>query len=443
MRMMLNREDLDHGSGVTPYDRLAFGAAEVSRWLARGEHATELRLLFGAAAHDELTALAAAAAATRARRGAPRVWIVPGIMGSQLCASRRHGLPADVLWLDALDIIVGRLARLRVGARPRPRARGVLLPSYLRLALRLRAAGFVPRFFAYDWRLSALRSGAAFAAALRRSARPCSVVAHSLGGLVVRAALTATGLPPIGRVVMLGVPHGGSYAAVQALRGSYTVVRKLAMLDRHHDAETLASRIFTSFASLHELLPSGPIARGKDFFDPRQWPDAGPRPEPVRLAAAAALTRHLAPLDERCLGIAGIGQPTIRSAELACERREFSYAFDRDGDGTVPLESARSATGQGYLTTVAHSDMARDAGLAEAIVDLLRDGRTARLESWQAVAPSSASAAGAPPHTVTDSALLAAARRKIDWHALTAEQRRTFLEHLNDLTGLAAVPEPS
>lgn len=444
MRMMLNRDDNDPGSGVTPYDRMAFRAEQVSRWLACGERSAELRLLFGDAAHAELTELARAAAAAELSREAPLVWIVPGIMGSQLSARREHGLPPDLLWLDALDVIVGRLIRLRLGTEPRLRASGVLLPSYLRLALRLRAAGFATRFFAYDWRLSVLRSGAAFATLLRRTARPCCVVAHSLGGLVTRAALAAERLPPIERIVMLGVPHFGSYAAVQALRGSYVVVRKLAMLDARHDAETLAARIFTSFPSLYELLPSPPLAAGADFLDDRQWPTEGPRPQATRLAAAADVQRRLAPLDARCFGIAGIGQPTICSAELSADRREFRYALGPDGDGTVPLESARGPASTGYLTTVTHSEMARDRGLCEAIVELLRTGRTRQLVPWSAAA-----APGSRPHppqaaqVVGDSALLSAARRKVDWHAMTAEQRRVFLEHLNDMTGLGALPDLS
>jgi hypothetical protein len=275
---------------------------------------------------------------------------------------------------------------------------------------------------------------------MRRSARPCCIVAHSLGGLVTRAALTAAGLPPIERIVMLGVPQLGSYAAVQALRGSYTVVRKLAMLDAHHDAETLTRRIFTSFASLHELLPSGSIAGGADFLDGRQWPDEGPRPDVARLDSARDLGRRLAPLDGRCLSIAGVGQPTIRSAELSEDRREFRYALDDDGDGTVPLESARAGSGGGYLTSVAHSDMARDASLAEAVVDLLRDGRTQRLPPLEAAREAGLRSPLSPLQYVTDSALLLAARGKVNWHAMTSEQRRGFLEHLNDLSGLGAVP---
>ena len=38
------------------------------------------------------------------RANAPRVIIVPGIMGSQLGLTRRAPLPHDVLWLDPVDI---------------------------------------------------------------------------------------------------------------------------------------------------------------------------------------------------------------------------------------------------------------------------------------------------------------------------------------------------
>lgn len=418
----------DPGSGVTPYDRLAFGAAEVSRWLARGERADELRLLFGGDAHAELTVLAQAAARAQPPvRRAPRVWIVPGIMGSQLAAKRSHGLPPDLLWLDAIDIVVGRLARLRVGAEPRLRASAVLLPSYLRLGLRLRAAGFAPRWFAYDWRLGVQRSGARFAAALRRDGRPACIVAHSLGGLVTRAALAQPGLPDISQLVLLGVPATGSYAAVQALRGTYTVVRKLAQLDRHHDAATLARDVFASFPSLYDLLPRDTTARDTDFFDRAQWPAAGLGPEPRLLQAARRRGLAAAGGTIPCASVVGVGTPTVVQARLSADRSEFEYQISADGDGTVPADSARAGGGALYYTRVAHSDLPRDAGIAAAVAELLTQGSSARL------ARHPGEPGVAPPRQVCDAQLSDDPAHKVDWHALSGDARRIYLERLNEL----------
>lgn len=423
----------DPGGGVTPYDRMAFGADEVSRWLARGEHAQLLQTLFGPEAHAELVPLAVAAdaAAARQRRSrrssaAPRVWILPGIMGSLLGLPRGTGNPPDILWLDALDIILGRLTRLRTDGTPQVQPMGVLLPTYLRLSLRLTAAGFAPKFFDYDWRRDLCDVGRDFAAALRADGREASIVAHSMGGIVARAALTAGTLPAIERVLLLGTPNFGSFAAVQALRGTYSVVRKLALLDLRHDAEELASGVFSTFPSLYHLLPFGRAAEGVDFHHAANWPASGPRPEPARLLTARNLEQSLTPADSRFIVIAGIGERTVHAAELDPARDQFSYSISRLGDGTVPLVSAELPGAPRYLTQVSHSDLPRSAAIAEAVVDLLRTGATTRLGSelpttqrWHA--------------HVSDDELRAATRGKIDWHEMTAEQRRHFLERLNDM----------
>lgn len=430
---MVARSDPDSGGGVTPYDRMAFSADEVSRWLARGEHTQLLQTLFGPDAHAELVPLAVAAEAASARqrrsRGrtpSPRVWILPGIMGSLLGLPRDAGSPPDILWLDALDIILGRLTRLRTDSAPQAQPMGVLLPTYLRLSLRLTAAGFAPKFFDYDWRRDLCEVGRDFAAALRADGRAASIVAHSMGGIVARSALTHASLPDIGRVLLLGTPNFGSFASVQALRGTYSVVRKLALLDLRHDAEQLASGVFSTFPSLYHLLPFGRAAEGVDFHLAANWPANGPRPEPARLLAAQNIEQSLTPADSRFIVIAGIGERTVHGAQLDPARDQFSYSISRLGDGTVPLVSAELPGAPRYLTQVSHSDLPRSAAIAEAVIDLLRTGSTTRLGSelptaqrWHA--------------HVNDDELRAATRGKIDWHEMTAEQRRHFLERLNDM----------
>ena len=219
---------LDH---VTPYDRFAWSDAEIERFLASGERRGELAAYFGVREYRALAALARRAYLTPLAAAAPRVLIVPGIMGSQLGLRRRPPLPHDIVWLDPIDIQLGRLATLRLPPGAPIVPLGVVLFSYLRLKLYLRAHGFAAEFHDYDWRLPVADSGRALAERLR-AARPArlAIVAHSMGGLVSRAALTLPDTQHVERLVLLGTPNCGSFAAVQALRGTYVVVRKVASL---------------------------------------------------------------------------------------------------------------------------------------------------------------------------------------------------------------------
>ena len=420
--MRCDDSPLDH---VTPYDRFAAGDPLIEEWLASGARRRELSDYFGPVEYRALAALARRARATELRAGAPRVLIVPGIMGSQLGLTRTAPLPNDILWLDPLDIQRGRLATLRVPGAAPVVPLGVVLFSYLRLKLYLRAHGLAAEFHDYDWRLPLRHTGGALAARLR-ALRPArvAIVAHSMGGLVSRAALALADTHHVERLVLLGTPNCGSFAAVQALRGTYAVVRKLARLAQQASAESLAAQIFSTFPSLYELLPQGSCGvAGADLSDVRSWPAAGPQPRAELLEAARAARRQLAPPDERYAVIAGVGAATV----TAVRRRgaEFVYTVTRGGDGTVPVSSAVLPGVPSAYARVAHSDLTRDRVVAAAVVDLLLSGRTRRLPArWMSTARASAQ--------VSDGQLRRMHAEKIDWAALTAEERRLFLEQLNE-----------
>src|SRR5205807_145425 len=90
---------------------------------------------------------------------------------------------------------------------------GVVLYSYLRLKLNLRASGFAPVLYDYDWRLGVDQLGAALAQRIRdEPADRVMIVAHSMGGLVSRAALKHEDMNRIERLVLLGTPNFGSFA---------------------------------------------------------------------------------------------------------------------------------------------------------------------------------------------------------------------------------------
>ena len=409
---------------ITPYDRFAWSDTQVEQWLASGARREELGAYFGAREYRELAELARRAHCAPSAAAALRVVIVPGIMGSQLGLERRPPLPHDVLWVDPIDIQLGRLTVLRMPAAAPIVPLGVVLFSYLRLKLFLRAHGFHTEFHDYDWRLPIVDCGRALAERLR-ALRPArvAIVAHSMGGLVSRAALALADTQHVERLVLLGTPNSGTFAAVQAMRGTYAVVRKVARLAADASAESLAADTFSTFPSLYELLPWGACAGRLDLFDGRSWPAAGPQPRPALLEAAREAHQHLAPADARFVAIAGVGQETVTA--VARHGDEFVYTLTRHGDGTVPVASAQLPGAPSAYARVAHSDLTRDPQVAAAVVDLLGCGTTRRLPGrWRSGSHARA--------RVSDRQLRRSHCEKVEWAALTAEERRLFLENLNE-----------
>lgn len=409
---------------VTPYDKFAWSDTEIEQLLVSGEHEKELGTYFGELEYRDLAALARRAAATPLEADAPRVFVVPGIMGSQLGLKRQRPLPDDILWLDPIDIQVGRLSCLHMSAPTPVVALGVVLFSYLRLKLNLRASGFAPVLYDYDWRLGVDQLGAALAE--RIGSDPSDrimIVAHSMGGLVSRAALAHPGTNNVERLVLLGTPNSGSFAPLQALRGTYSVVRKIASLAGTGTPETLAGRIFNSFPSLYHMLPRPQHNGGADLFDPSEWPTTGPRPDRKLLRGARYIDAKLVQADDRISVIVGVGQETVTA--VARRRNDFVYTITRHGDGTVPAVSAGLPGARNHFTSAAHSDLTRDPIVAAAVADLLRTGTTDRLPSkWKSNSTAAAQ--------ISDSQLRKMHTQKVDWARLEPEQRRKFLENLNE-----------
>jgi hypothetical protein len=432
---------------VTPYDRFAWSDTVVEHLLASGEHPRELTAYFGAGEYEALAALAREAQRVPVSADAPRVYIVPGIMGSQLGRMRPAPLPNDILWLDPVDISLGQLALLRLpvaGAAPitaeehkhlplhhepvspqetRIVSLGVVLFTYLRLKLHLRIAGFAPVFHDYDWRLGIDELGRGLAERIRGERSRSMVVAHSMGGLVSRAAMSHSGLEHVERVVLLGTPNTGSFAPVLALRGVYAVVRKIARLSQHQTAESLAADVFSTFPSLYHLLPTSTGDAGPDFFDAGSWPTDGPQPNAPLLSRARQVLSALGSGDERFVNIIGAGQETVTRATR--KNGEFVYTVTRQGDGTVPVACAQLPGARTYYTKVAHSDLARDAIVAQAVADVLRTGETARLDGkW--------SRNGKAEARISDTQLRRTHTDKVDFAHMEPEARQAFLRNLNE-----------
>jgi pimeloyl-ACP methyl ester carboxylesterase len=389
--------------------------------LANGRRAAALRHYFGAEAYPQLRQLALRAAQARPRAGPP-VLVLPGIMGSKLGGGFPPLRKPRVLWIDPDSIADGLLTELALSADQALQPMGVLLYAYARLQLELQGRGFSSSLYPYDWRLGLDELGAGLAAYIRTRGEPVAMIGHSMGGMVARVAVRQLPKRLVRKLILLGTPNFGSYAPVQALRGTYPFVRKVALIDARHTPEFLAARVFRTFPGLYHLLPPRQRLRGTNLYTRAGWPAHGPGPNLPLLAQVAAVRAQLAPADTRMAQIIGVNRPTIVAVRRSAGG--FEYEFAPSGDGTVPVASARLPGLKTYYTDELHANLANNPAVVQTLLDLLCTGRSNALpQRWRA--PRAARVC------IDDAALAACDGPKIDWQHLDADERAATMAELS------------
>lgn len=399
------------------------GHAEVEARLRSGADDPALREYFGDERYLELQTLAQQAARATRRGGVrPRVYVLPGIMGSTL--GRKRKLLNDTLWVDPIEIALGHLTNLALPDGGRNTALGVLLIAYLKLKLTLEAAGFDADFHAFDWRQSVDTLGAELMRRIEAdSAGSVALVAHSMGGLVARAAVALDGNRKIGKLVMLGTPNFGSFAPVQAFRGTYSSVRAIAALDLKHSPESLARRVFTTFPGLTQMLPAPEKFTAVNLYDAQAWPADGPEPSAELLQAVAGVRAKLAAPDDRFFLIAGVNQET--TVGMTAANGTFEYTVSKAGDGTVPLDFCLLPPTRTYYVVESHGSLPNNSLVGRATIDLLRNSATPLLPTqWTTTRGS---------RTVREKEMRTPIKRT-NWNRMSAAERRAFWEGMLTMT---------
>src|SRR6202034_3316458 len=142
-------------------------------------------------------------------------------------------------------------------------------------------------------------------------------------------------------------------------------------------------KVFHTFPGLYHMLPLAKRVKDLDLFDPGDWPADGPAPHPLLLRQVAGVRAGLAAVDSRMVHIVGVNQETVIG--LRRTAAGFEYAMDRNGDGTVPLSLARLPKLKCYFVDESHADLANNPRVIQAIIDLVRRGRTSSLpQRWRA-----------------------------------------------------------
>ena len=335
----------------------------------------------------------ARAALTLGATGKPVVILVPGMMGSDLWVGDRR------VWLDAAALADGAVGLIANVDAPGVEVRNILGESYHDLHETLLESHEVVTF-AYDWRRSIVESARALRDEIRRALdstkAPVRIVAHGMGGLLVRAvaAMPLTAGPVWtdlcsragANVVLLGVPHGGAYDSVEALLGTNPVVQQVALLDATRGVREVVE-IVQGFASVLELLPRN---EGDRFFTPDTWrvlrgglAAAAPAATALRAAQKAVASFDVTADMSRVVSVVGSAPRTVCGVSL----RDGQIVFDvtTEGDGRVTYASSGLPGVATYYMDAVHGELPSHKPGFPALLELLERGTTGRLPT---VAPS-------------------------------------------------------
>jgi len=342
----------------------------------------------------------------------PVVVVLPGVMGSHLRVGAK-----DRVWLDVIDIAAGGLDKIAWG-KSGVEAEELFGMFYGALCAKLAESHRVETF-AYDWRqpmdVLAERLGEFLDRLLKQTRQPIRLLAHSMGGLVVRscihkrrAVMDALMKRDGARLVMLGTPNQGAHSMVENLLGKGTTLRTLVRLDLAHSMQEVLD-IVAGFRGALQLLPKPGF---KDIFQGQS--DGGGFYDYQVAGTWGAFKPKLSDL---WFGNGKVGQPaqdTLDSASWlwtqdgkatpalpADYEKKASYVFGvarntpcgvreengrlrmvgtTRGDGTVTWESGRiGGIGQFFYMHAEHGDLLATKEHFPALVELLTTGNTGQL----------------------------------------------------------------
>jgi tetratricopeptide (TPR) repeat protein len=426
-----------------------------------------------------------AAADTTPAADKPAVFLLPGILGSNLKVDGKR------IWLG-LRLING-FARLAYHAAEPDGVEpdGPIDLTYDKLGDFLARTHEVIEF-AYDWRRPIEEEARRLAsevdsalAARAKSGKPVQMVAHSMGGVLARVMLLEQPAVwqrmmsrPGARLLMLGTPNGGSWAPMQVLSCDDTFGNTLVTFGapfKQREARGLMAE-FPGFLQLQAglldsrlKLDANETWQGladddlKRAVERSWWHNAdfvretsawGIPPQAV-LDQAVSLRKRLDLQRAQTLGaFAGqillvVGKARFTPDGFEVGNDGFVYLDAQEaGDGRVTLQNAQLPGVRTWQVDCDHGHLPAERDAFQAYLELLQQGNTDRLRSVttttrgvaEAAAPmhvrsrpSRASAANRPPDS-PDESLAPAERERPAAEAAAQEQALSITVHNGDLS---------
>jgi pSer/pThr/pTyr-binding forkhead associated (FHA) protein len=279
------------------------------------------------------------------------VVIVPGLMGSELWRG------SEPIWPNVRTLFTKpEILQLPDETPLEPRGlvnEVVIVPNLIKQAQYNRLGDYLEEGlgyergkdlleFAYDWRQDLRQSARRLAQTIDDwgVTAPVTLIGHSLGCLVSRYYVRrAGGRRKVGRLVLLGGPHGGAPKAVASLLMGPNLLPFGLLGDR-------LRQVMATFPSTYQILPQYPCVydqEGKviDIFKDESWLDEAHRP---LLRDAVAFWKEMGTgADVPAISIFGYGQKTTTRLNIRRDGdswHEVNFVTETSGDLTVPEQSA-------------------------------------------------------------------------------------------------------
>ena len=339
----------------------------------------------------------------------PLVVVLPDCMASHLWNEAAR----DRLWFDPGTLALGGLEKIGYGnaADRSIKAEKLFTLFYGELCKSLIGSHRVVRF-AYDWRRPLQETAVELVTRLKAllqetaaSGQPVRLLAHGMGGLVVRA-LVKTEEPlwnelmgrSGARLVMLGTPNQGSHQMVETLLGKSDLIRKLTRIDSRHSMQQILT-IMAGFPGMLQLLPkpgfreAGDVQQRDDYYQEGVWEELKQLNQDRWIGDGIAATPSKAVLaqsrwlwDQESPGLPEqhkqkviyvYGQASMTPCGLLEQNDRLKMLGTPAGDGAVTWASGPIAgIGSFYAMPVEHAALCNSAAHFPAIIDLLATGST-------------------------------------------------------------------
>jgi len=353
-----------------------------------------LREYFGDELFRELRELSNPKRSLDIKKELGNVVVLPGVMGSHLSVVEPDG-DEDHVWVSLWRLVKGDMKRLKLSSDGKTNANGEtvratsLIGWYYALALETLQAEPFP----YDWRVSVCDTADKLKEFVEENLadgtfdpnKPVHFVAHSMGGLVVRNFVRQHNdlwNKVQGRLVMLGTPNAGSFAAVQTLMGKNSLVKNIAAV-LPFQSKSDWFQVVNSFPGLYQLCPSklvNPEVYEKTIWD--KFPDVAFDSQMQMLPKFHQDlfdTRETTADTNRMTYIAGIGYETPAGLKTT-DTGDFDFDLTLDGDGTVPhklglLEGITTY----YVEGTPHGSLLNNRRVLKGVKDILKNGTTQEL----------------------------------------------------------------